>query len=242
MASLFANLTAKRAITLHTAKMEDKAFPLYEKAYAQGCTDAFALSAYGLLLIRKGEAQKAVEVLKTATKLKLTPEKWLYVYQNLGLAYWKAGNLDRAVKVFSRIYERAQTSTVRGSYGFLLIAKGDETGDYDEALRFNIAAVEYDDEDPVLLDNLGQVLYRVGRLEDATKRFEDALKLRETQFDSLYYLARCYVDQGREDDAKPLLEKALAKKTSALNTVERADVEAFAQKLGMTIPAPAPEE
>ena len=50
-----------------------------------------------------------------------------------------------------------QTVNVYSTMGFLLIAKGDETGDYDEALEFNRRAYDYDDTDASVVDNLGQL-------------------------------------------------------------------------------------
>ncbi len=237
MGAFKANWVARRAVALHTTKRIDKAFELYAKAYDLGCTDIYALAAYGVLLMRRGDPQKAVEVLKFATKQpRLKPEQWSYLYQNLGLAYWLSGNLDRAIKVYGRLYERVTTSTVRGSYGFLLIAKGDETGDYNEAVKFNQDALEYDDEDPVIVDNMAQLCYRLGDKERAEKLFRRALSFRPEQFDSLYYLARICLEKENADEARQLLTTALKANYSAFNTVKREQAVSLALSLGLTDP------
>lgn len=55
-------------MALQTTRNVEKAFALYEKAYEMGCTDVYALAAYGVLLMRKRQPEKAVEVLKRGTK------------------------------------------------------------------------------------------------------------------------------------------------------------------------------
>ena len=59
-----------------------------------------------------------------------------------------------------KLIEKVQTVNMYSTLGFLLIAKGDETGDYEEALAFNRKAYDYDDGDASIVDNLAQVLYR----------------------------------------------------------------------------------
>lgn len=229
------NFAARQGLFLHTLRKQEKAFENYEKAYALKTNDANALAAYGLMLLRKEQDEKAIEVFKYATTLDLKPTQWLMLYQNLGIAYWVSGNLDRAVKLFERIYERSQSSNVRGTYGCLQIEKAAETGDYSEALAFCADCLDYDDEDSVILDNYAQVLYRMGKIEDAEKFFEKALAQKDDQFDTLYYLSKIRIDQGREDEAREMLEKALKKRKSRLNTVPRQKAVELAGSIGLVV-------
>ena len=128
-----------------------------------------------------------------------------------------------------------QTVNVYSTMGFLLIAKGDETGDYEEALEFNRRAYDYDDTDASVVDNLGQVLYRTGNVEEAEKMFEKALTIRPTQFDTLTYLARIRVDQGRVEEAKTMLDTALNKTYTVFNTVPRERAIELARQIGMDL-------
>ena len=72
------NLQAKIGYILHMFRMEYKAFDFYEKAYAKGCTLPDPLAAYGLMLMRRKEYAKAVEVLRHARTLKLNPQQWFH--------------------------------------------------------------------------------------------------------------------------------------------------------------------
>ena len=88
----------------------------------------------------------------------------------------------------------------------------------DRAEKFIRDSVEYDDADPVCLDNLGQFLYRVRDDKAAAKEwFEKALAVKENQIDTLYFLSRYDVEAGDREAAIRKLEKALAGRFSPLN-------------------------
>ena len=117
------NLIAKIAYTFHLFRVEDKAFALYEKAYHKGCTLADPMAAYSLMLMRRNEHEKALEVLRGARKFKLNEQQYGIVYQNLGLAYWKLGQIDHALDIYRKLFEKLQTTNMYSTLGFLLIAK-----------------------------------------------------------------------------------------------------------------------
>ena len=69
------NIVGFPGLILHAFfKNEDKALPFYETAYKLGAKGAQLLSAYGLVLLRKGRPDKAKEIFQTA----LTPSKITY--------------------------------------------------------------------------------------------------------------------------------------------------------------------
>ena len=192
------NLQAKIGYILHMFRMEYKAFDFYEKAYAKGCTLPDPLAAYGLMLMRRKEYAKAVEI-------------------------------------YEKIFEKVQTVNMYSTLGFLLIAQGDQTGDYQKALDFNRKAYDYDDTDASVVDNLGQVLYRTGEIEEAEKMFEKALSIKPTQFDTLYFLSRIRISQDRVEEAKKMLDTALDKTYSVFNTVPRENAIELARSIGMDL-------
>lgn len=101
-----------------------------------------------------------------------------------------------------------------------------------KTLKFNQEAVEYDDVDPVSLDNLGQTWYRV--MEDREKArefFEKAHRIKPEQIDTLYFLSRYDLEEGNTAAAVEKLEKAAEGRFSPLNYCSRDQVEAEIQKL-----------
>jgi len=88
----------------------------------------------------------------------------------------------------------------------------------DKAEAFLLKAVEYDEEDPICLDNMGQFLYRVkGDKAAAKPYFEKALALKDTQIDTLYFLSRYDEEAGNKAAAAEKMEKALGGRFSPLN-------------------------
>ena len=86
-------------------------------------------------------------------------------------------------------------------------------------------SVEYDDEDPICLDNMGQFIYRV--LEDkagAREWFEKAYALKDSQIDTLYFLSRYDEEAGNREGALEKLEKAADGRFSPLNYCNRETV------------------
>ena len=98
--------------------------------------------------------------------------------------------------------------------GFLKIEKGDAQ----EALAFNQEALEYDDSDPVFLDNLGQTYYRLlGDKESAKPYFEKAIEYKPEAIDTNYFLALYDIEEGNLKKAKERLQISLKGLTSPLN-------------------------
>ena len=88
----------------------------------------------------------------------------------------------------------------------------------EKAEAFIRASVEYDEEDPVCLDNLGEFLYRVRGDKAAAKEwFDKAIAIKGTQIDTLYFLSRYDLDAGDREAALEKLEKAAGGRFSPLN-------------------------
>ena len=86
-------------------------------------------------------------------------------------------------------------------------------------------SVEYDDEDPICLDNMGQFIYRVlGDKAGAREWFDKAYALKDSQIDTLYFLSRYDEEAGDRKAALEKLEKAAGGRFSPLNYCSRETV------------------
>lgn len=93
-------------------------------------------------------------------------------------------------------------------------------------------SLEYDDEDPVCLDNMGQFLYRVKGDKAAAKEwFDKAHEQKPGQIDSLWFLSRYDLDNGDKAAAIEKLETALEGRFSPLNYMDKAGIEAELTRL-----------
>lgn len=102
----------------------------------------------------------------------------------------------------------------------------------EKAEAFLQMALEYDDEDPICLDNRAQFLYRVRGDQAAAKPFfEKALSFKDNQIDTLVFLSRYDEEAGNRGAALEKLEKARDGRFSPLNYWSREQVEGEISRL-----------
>ena len=102
------------------------------------------------------------------------------------------------------------------------------------ALEYAEANVRQNPRVPEAVSTYGWVLYKLGRLNEAEKVFNQVVQMGNVSPDTAYYIARVAVDRGRVDDAKRILEGTL--KGNARFS-QRAEAEALLAQLSKTAPA-----
>lgn len=217
---------ARKALMMHQKGNPEAAEIEYQKLYEGGYISAAYLLPYSVLLLRRGGEEnylKVKEILKKAEKapdLDDTHRKQLLM--NYAVAQYKLGEMEKAIQLLERVHQKGPNGLIYGALGFLYI----QAGNTEKALAYNQEALEYDDEDPVTLDNLGQTYYRLlNDKETARGYFEKALDIKENQIDTLYFLSRYDLEEGKKEDAMEKLEKAAAGRFSPLNYVTRDQIE-----------------
>ncbi len=204
----------------------DEAMRQYAALYQEGVIQAAYILPYTVLLLRKGgEDNYALvrEMLKKAEKAPdMTAERRQQLHLNYAVASWKLGEMDKAISLLEASHRKAPCGNTYGALGFLYVEKGD----VDKALAYNLEALDYDDEDPITLDNLAQTYYRlVGDKEKAKVYFEKAHAIKPGQIDTLYFLSRYDLDAGDTKAAIEKLETALEGRFSPLNYVTKEQLE-----------------
>ena len=205
---------------------------------------------YAACCFRLGDLEKGINVLEQ--QFRKAPSGLLY--QTLGYLYVekydRANRPDFAATAAEGTETAAETAGENAEYAENTAAAADEAGENAEstaiaagdgkaktpeetwedgkaqAEKFLRDSVDYDDEDPVCLDNLGQFIYRaLDKPEEARQWFEKAHALKDSQIDTLYFLSRYDEADGNRKAALEKLEKALEGRFSPLNYCDRADIE-----------------
>ena len=200
----------------------DQAVKLYAEAVAGGCDKPSYVMAYGVLLLRYARFEEAKDMfLKAEHSPAITKPEKHQLRINFAICQWKLGNLDSAISQLKIAMQEGATGMLYGSLGYVLIEKAIQTGDFTEAIEFNQQAMDYDDEDAVVLDNMGQLSLAMGDKEKAYEYFVKAHEFKPRQVDTLYYLARLTAEKGDKKKALEYLETALDGNYSALATTSR---------------------
>ena len=224
----------------------DEALKYYAEAYEAGLDRVGMLMSYGVLLMRRGEYEKAKEVyLRVHYKPGLSKDDRFDLRNNYSICLWRLGKLDEAIATIKRAAADNKTTLVYTTLGLFLILKADQSGDFSEAIAFNDEAYEYDDEDPAILDNLGflhmTMEEHARRAGDAEKvkaerklaydYFTRAHKLKPRQITTLYYLAKMLEEDGQKERAREFIDAALQGSFSSICPVSREDAEDLRDKI-----------
>ena len=195
---------------------------LYEKAVkTRGLnTDYLIYAPYAFL--RYGYIDKAKESIEIAERKKgLTLSQRKTLLTTKGLYLWKKGEGDKAEKAFYDVHGLGVDSQTYSHIGFILL----ENKKYDDAYEFNKEAMEYNDEDTSIMDNMAMSHYYKEEINDALDLYEKIME-KGTRFPVIYYnYALCLIASGDKEKAKEQLKKALEFKFSHIAAVSKEDVE-----------------
>lgn len=220
------------AILLIREGSYDKAMPLLIKA--QKCPDltpdqkSQLFVDYAACLMKKGELDKAIHLLEkqhNRAPIGLTYQTlgYMYVEKYSGAKPVAEAAPEKAAEA-PEMPENADTEASAEAAEEQMKVKTQEDIDrewqesIDKMFAFIQESVDYDDEDPVCLDNLGQAYYRVtGEKDKAKEWFEKAHAEKDSQIDTLWFLSRYDLEAGDKAAAIAKLEKALEGRFSPLN-------------------------
>ncbi len=189
---------------------------------------------YAVCCFRLGEVDKGIAKMEELQRKGASGA----IYQTLGYLYVEkydlankpdfaaaAAEAEAAVTETAPETEPAAAEEDAGSAAPALTPEEQWQAGAQKALEYNQAAVEYDDEDPICLDNLAQTWYRVmGDKEQAKPWFEKALAVKDNQIDTLYFLSRYDLENGDRAAALEKLEKAAEGRFSPLNYCTRDNI------------------
>ncbi|MDD2502407.1 MAG: tetratricopeptide repeat protein [Clostridia bacterium] len=207
----------------HSRGKYDKALKWYEKAEQMDVSNPNFQMAYGVLLMREGNFEKAINIFNKILIFFPRKEKVkINAKINLSMAYWKTGDMDAAIDRITEMHEKLKNTRTYETLGYFLVEKGDN----EEALKFKLEALDYDDTDAVILDNLGQTYYRMGDTDNALTYFKKALEEKDDLLDALYHVGVIHQERRQTEEAREYYEKALDCNITKLSTISRETIEA----------------
>ena len=200
--------------------------------------------AYAMLLMREGEFEKGKERMLALSRDKsLSQENWFQLRIQYALYQWKVGEIDKAMETMGRAAAFRMNGNIYSTMGMFWVDKARETGDFEAALKYNMEALEYDDEDGATLDNLGQLYELMAEAEgDGAKAaeysdksldyYKKAHAAKPRQITTLFFLARMLHRRGEDDKARKVLSIRDTLYYSAMCPVTKDMIERLAKEIG----------
>jgi len=230
-------------ILLHSIfKKEHAAVPFYHLAINLGSTNTNILTAYGLILLRDYKPEEALELFQ---KAKETTNHFMFhktLSANIALCHWKMGDIEQAVTEYEDLYYYPDLEAIT-DFSKENISEGVDKnhnfyvqdfttmaylmqllGQFEKAEYFTYVALEKSKDYAPAYDNLGQLAYEQGNLEQAITFFKQALEYKPDMVDSNFFMAKISVDQEDYQTAKTYLSKIDPENINGLSTVEKSDV------------------
>ncbi len=162
----------------------------------------------GYTAFQSGNTRKAALLLEKAVKLRgEEKERWLYLQaaSTLAMCYDKLGNAERSMTMYRDILLLDPANVLAlNNYAYLLALRG---RDLDTAKKMALQAVGSEPDNPVYLDTLGWVLYKLGEFTDALGYLEKAVLLAPGEVEIAEHLLDVYERLGLEEKAVPQREK-----------------------------------
>ena len=175
---------------LESIEHSQLACQIFEKNVAQPNRKlAAALNLYGLTKQKVNDLEDSIKALNNAcdiwSQLDLKPE-WVRTLNNLAIAYRQAGNIDKAISCYQKANPLLQMFDSRLDQALVAISESRlyfVLGDYAKAesilVRVDIAYLKRAEQflyRAFILNNLGQVLIKLDRLEEAQTFIEDSIQ------------------------------------------------------------------
>jgi len=144
---------------------------------------------------RLDEAIKAFEG-KSFLQLEFDPVIW----NNIGLAYLKKGNLEKAQRNFAKSISVDRKFPIPyhniASVHFTIFNRTKDPKEYQKALENFKKAIELDPQYSTAHHGLGMLYFQAGDYSQAIIHMEKSLELQPDLFELLYYLGIAYMNKG----------------------------------------------
>lgn len=179
------NSLLMRAIEAHKGGRFAEAEAGYRRVLRRRPNDADALNFLGMMRVQTGDVGEGLELLRRSVKSQpRNPHAWI----NLGNALMASGGLEEASQAFTTATELAPTMA-EAWYNRGIAARHLKRGE--EALKCLEKAVELGPGYGAAYDALARLLYRAGRIPEATEVYRKWLELEPDNPQARHMLAAC---------------------------------------------------
>lgn len=207
-----------------------KAVEILREGYQNCPTSYKVITTFGIFLTEVREYDAAIQILQNGLEIiDYDPDLWNY----LGVAYWRKGDLDEALESFDRSLSLDHNYAIAfNNTGSVFLSKFLETkerSDLDQAVRNFEKAIELDPSYASAYNGLGAAYSQAGNIEGAIRSWEKAVEINPGLGFSLYNLGLAYLRKGDKNKALGYLNEYRSKEYNRLSQKEKEKLDALIQ-------------
>ncbi len=195
-----------------------------EKAVHYDAKNVNIRGSYAFLLLKVGQIKEAsLQIDEALANVRKKHDDKNGLTLTKAMVLWKEEKLDEAIDMLSELIKTFETTDVYATLGFLYIEKGD----YDKAIEFNLKAKEYNNDNAVILDNLGCSYYLSGDYDTAYELYQGLMKLKPSFPEAFYNYAKVLEYKGELEKALYIIRHSLTLKFWHTNTISKTKIEEY---------------
>ena len=198
----------------------------YKKAYDTHRSKVRTRITYSAILLRTGDNDEAETVLNAIIRAKgAKPDVKNHAKQQRCMVYCKQGRMDEAMEEAMELFENGYKNTAMyGMIGYFKLLRGD---DIDETTKFCEEALEYNDDDRDIMDNLSICYYKKGEYEKAKELSDKIIESNPTFVEAYFHGAQIAEKLGNYKTALEYLDKIPECTRSFMTTVSEDEIAAL---------------
>jgi arylsulfatase A-like enzyme/Tfp pilus assembly protein PilF len=217
--------------TLYKVKRDYKSAVEILKEGYQNCPHSYkVITTFGIFLTEVRQYDAAIQILQEGLQLMdYDPDLWNY----LGVAYWRKGDLDEALETFDRSLSLDHNYSIafnnKGSVYLSKFLTTRDRSDLDRAVENFETAIQLDPGYASAYNGLGAAFSQAGDTERAIRSWEKAVEINPGLGFSLYNLGTAYLRKGDKAKALGYLNAYKKKEYSRLPQKEKEKLDALIQ-------------
>jgi arylsulfatase A-like enzyme/Flp pilus assembly protein TadD len=217
--------------TLYKVKRDYKrAVEILKEGYRNCPTSYKVITTFGIFLTEVHEYDAAIQILQHGLELiDYDPDLWNY----LGVAYWRKGDLDEALETFDRSLSLDHNYSIafnnKGSVYLSRFLTTRDRSDLDRAAENFNKSIQLDPGYASAYNGLGAALSQAGDIEGAILSWEKAVEINPGLGFSLYNLGTAYLRKGDKTKALKYLNEYKKKEYNRLPQKEKEKLDALIQ-------------
>lgn len=218
--SIIGSIYGNMAYYHHARGNFEVAEQYYEKAVANGLKSLKRRGTYAVLVMRKGEFERSIEMFNKLILERPPKDIRIKVRINRAIANTKAGNYAEAKAALEDIHINMRSLRVYEALGYLYVLSDDP-----KAEEYNLEAYDYEPTDTVILDNLAQYYLQKNDYVKAREFAEKAHEENNNLVDVLYHLTLIEEHDDNIEKAKSYAEKMLQARLTPMNDVTKEELD-----------------